>query len=171
MGSRSAADSPERFEFEFDLSDRELARAWVREHFARQPLVRRALAPAFLVLGVVWLARAAEGGQRAMGLLAVAFGAYLILRPFLEASRAVRLRRAVPRGEHVHLVFDAVGLTLYRASKSLHFPWKEVTAAGLRDDYVWYEVRGAHRATIPLRVVDQRAEFEAFLRSKTSWKG
>lgn len=159
---------PSSFRFEIALTERELAKAVVREDFARAGLPRLLLAPTSVVLGVVWLATHAGTG-RLLGLLAIAYGAFVLLRPFLMARMLVAEHRRRPDAVVVQL--DGDGLALTRGGRSVRFAWREVTAAGRRADYVWYEVRGRQRAPIPLRLVPDVAALEAFLRAHTRWQG
>jgi hypothetical protein len=154
------------FRFEIELTERELARAFVREDFARAGLARLLLAPTLLLLGVVWLATHA-GVSRLVGLLEIAYGAFFLVRPFLLARVLVAEQRRLPGAVVLELAEE--GLTLTRAGRSLQFPWRDVTAAGRRSEYVWYEVRGRTRAPIPLRLVPDLPALEAFLRERTHW--
>jgi hypothetical protein len=158
------------FRFEIELTDRELATASIREHVARSGALRAALGPAALALGVYGLATR-EGTGRWLALLVLAWGAFVVLRPFLVGWQLVSERRRRGAASALALVVDERGLELTRGGKSLVFPWKEVTAAGRRADYFWYEVRGKQRAPIPLRLVDDPAALEAFLRAHTRWSG
>jgi len=64
---------------------------------------------------------------------------------------------------------DDRGIAVSREGKSIMFPWGDVTSAGKRDDYVWYEVRGAHRAPVPTRVIPDLPALERELRARTKW--
>lgn len=155
------------FRFEIVLTERELARAVVREDFARAGLPRLLLAPTALALGVVWLGTH-EDASRWVGTLAIAYGAFYLARPFLVARLLVAEQRRHPGAVVVELSDE--GLVLSRAGRSMRLAWREVTAAGRRADYVWFEVRGRRRAPIPIRLVPDPDALESFLRRHTRWE-
>lgn len=155
--------------YEVDLTDRELATAWVREAQARRGVLGRVLGPLAIALGVLGLATRADPTGRLVGVLCLAYGLFHIARPFLAARRVVADRRRRGGATLVVVALDERGITVSRDGKTVTFPWAEVTAAGRRDDYVWYEVRSAHRAPIPLRVISDPSALEAELRRRTKW--
>lgn len=161
--------SEPRLRYEIDLTDRELGTAWVREAHARRGLVGRLLGPLAIALGAVGLATRADPTGRLVAVLALAYGLFHLARPFLAARRIVSERRRRGGSTTVIVSIDARGITVSREGKSLTFPWKEITAAGKREDYVWYEVRGAHRAPVPTRVIPDLPALERELRARTKW--
>jgi len=174
-----AADSGEEsFRYEIELTDQELATAWVREHYARQGSLRFWMAPALLFFGVVVLAQAPNNLPRLAAFLMLAWGAFSLIKPFLMASQVVaqRRKRGGTRAVIVHL--DESGLSIAKAEppdsltapgKVIVFPWKDITAAGVRQDYVWYEIRGAQRAPIPKRVITNLDALQRYLSQHTRW--
>ena len=157
-----------RQRYDVELTDEELRTAWLTEDRARRGLLRRAIGPAMVVLGVVTLASDGSPTARLVGLLALAFGLFHLARPFLTVARVLSERR---RAGDTRIVVELAdeGISLTRAGKTVRFPWKEVTAAGRRETYIWYELRGQHRAPIPLRAVSDPDALTALLRARTRW--
>ena len=96
--SMDAGDEPgsgPAFRFEVELTDQELATAWVREHYARQGVLRFVAGPSLVVLGVYWLSTHADSAARVLGGIGLAYGIFLLVRPFLAASRVVAARRRI----------------------------------------------------------------------------
>ena len=159
----------ETFQFEIELSDQELATAWVREHYARQGMLRFWMAPALLFFAVVVLVQATDNVPRIAAFLMLAWGAFTLARPFLMASQIVAQRRKRGGTRKVLVSLDASGLTITKDDKDVLFPWKDITAAGMRQDYVWYEIRGAQRAPIPKRLVEDVEALQRFFAKRTLW--
>lgn len=159
--------------YEIRLTDDELRTAWLTEDNARRGLLRRSIGPALVVfgLGSIVSGGVGQGGDvlaQLLGVAAVALGLFHVARPFLVIARVLAERRR--RGDDtVIVVLDDDGIGLTRQGKSMRMPWKDVTAAGQRDTYVWYELRGQHRAPIPLRVVPDAEALRALLRERTRW--
>lgn len=153
-------------EYDVDLTDAELRTAWLTEDRARRSLMRRAIGPVAVVVGLGALV--GEGGSRLLGVLAVAFGLFLVAQPFLVVAGVLAARRK-QGSTRVTVALDDDGISLTRDGKTARFAWKDVTAAGRRDSYVWYELRGQHRAPIPLRVVPDVDALTVLLRERTRW--
>ncbi|MBX7192179.1 MAG: hypothetical protein K1X94_08985 [Sandaracinaceae bacterium] len=154
--------------YEIALTDDELRTAWLTEDRARRGFLRRSIGPALVVFGLGTLVSQPDGTARLLGIAAVAWGLFQLARPFLVVAQVLKERRA-RGGDEVTVVLDDDGIALTRQGKSMRAPWKDVTAAGQRDTYVWYELRGQHRAPIPLRVVPDAEALRALLREKTRW--
>lgn len=171
----ASSSSEETFRYEIELSDQELATAWVREHYARQGSLRFWMAPALLLFGVVILAQAPNNMPRLAAFLMLAWGAFSLLKPFLMASQIVAQRRKRGGTRRVIVHLDETGLSIAKpepseaAGKVVVFPWKDITAAGMRQDYVWYEIRGAQRAPIPKRVIPNLDALQRHLAQHTRW--
>ena len=165
----------ETFRYEIELTDQELATAWVREHYARQGSLRFWMAPALLLFGVIVLAQAPNNMPRLAAFLMLAWGAFSLIKPFLMASQIVAQRRKRGGTRKVIVHLDETGLSIAKpepaeaSGKVIVFPWKDVTAAGMRQDYVWYEIRGAQRAPIPKRVITNLDALQRYLAQHTRW--
>lgn len=155
-----------KLEYDVDLTDDELRAAWLTEDRARRSLLRRAIAPVAVVLGLG--AIVGDGGSRVAGFLAVAFGLATVAQPFLAVAGVLAARRK-QGPTAVRVALEDAGIMLTRGGKTARFPWSEVTAAGQRATYVWYELRGQHRAPIPLRVIEDLEALTSLLRARTRW--
>lgn len=174
--TQSVTDADETFRYEIELTDQELSTAWVREHYARQGSLRFWMAPALMLFGVIVLAQAPNSTPRLAAFLMLAWGAFSLLKPFLMASQIVRQRRKRGGTRKVIVHLDETGLSIAKeepaltgSGKVLVFPWKDITAAGMRQDYVWYEIRGAQRAPIPKRVITNLDALQRYLAQHTRW--
>lgn len=159
--------------YRFTLSDEEFRRAWLAEYFRRPGWrsLRILGGPAFVGLGVVLLQSEAVF-QRVMGVVAVLFGLYYAAKPWLAARALTAQRRRSGRADvELEVTFHPRGVRIDDGKVRTELPWREVTAAGLGRGYVWYEVSGSSRATVPLRVVDDLEALVAMLREHTAWKG
>lgn len=155
--------------YEVDLTDAELRDAWLTEDRARRGLARRAIGPAMIVFGLGTLASQSETTARVIATLAILMGLFQIARPFLNVARAISERRRRGGSQVVIVALDDAGIALTREGKTARFPWKDVTAAGERETYVWYELRGQHRAPIPRRVIGDLEALRDKLRASTRW--
>ncbi len=155
--------------YEVDLTDAELRDAWLTEDRARRGLARRAIGPAMIVFGLGTLASQPEATARAIATFAILLGLFQIVRPFLTVARAISERRRRVGSQRVTVTIDDDGIALTREGKTARFAWKDVTAAGERETYVWYELRGQHRAPIPRRVIGDLDALRATLRASTRW--
>jgi hypothetical protein len=160
-------------ELEFQLSDREFERAWIAEYFRRPSGALRTLAgPLVAALGLFVATRATDGGGRSAGALLVALGLWQLARAFVLARALVGKRRATgaaSRTMRVHL--DDAGIAVSDGKKETRVPWDGVTGAGRGGDYVWFEVRGSARGTIPLRAIADPAALESIFRDRGKWAG
>jgi hypothetical protein len=89
-------------------------------------------------------------------------------QPVLVVAGVLAGRRK-PGTTRVAVALGDDGIALTRDGKTARFSWKDVTAAGQRPTYVWYELRGQHRAPIPLRVVDDVDALTSLLKERTRW--
>lgn len=154
-------------EVSFALSDEEFRRAWLREHYAQASPARNVVGPVMVVLSAWVLAR---HGASFLPLVAGGYGLFLIARPFLLLTQLLRERKK--QGPvTLALRVDETGITIRRGAKTIELAWSRITAAGRRDDYVWYEIGRSQRATIPLRVVEDREALEALFRAHVPWRG
>ena len=155
--------------YQVDLTDAELREAWLAEERARRGLARRAIGPALIVFGLGTLASQSEPTARGIATFAILLGVFHIARPFLAVARALSERRRRGGSQAITVALDDDGIALTREGKTVRFPWKDVTAAGERATYVWYELRGMHRAPIPRRVIDDLEALRETLRAHTRW--
>ena len=66
---------------------------------------------------------------------------------------------------------DDSGVHVSDGAKETQLGWDAITAAGRGNGYVWFEVRGSARGTIPTRVIgDEPALVEVF-RARGAWRG
>jgi hypothetical protein len=122
-----------------------------------------------IVFGLGTLASQSDGTARVIATFAVLLGLFQIARPFLTVARAISERKRRGGSQRVTVALDDAGIALTREGKTVRFPWKDVTAAGERETYVWYELRGQHRAPIPRRVIDDLEALRDKLRASTRW--
>lgn len=161
------------FSYRYRLGDDELRRAWIREYYRRPGWrgLRIFGGPAFVALGVM-MGSGTDPFMRGMGIVTVLFGVYYVLKPWLGARAMLRARRAAGLHEREFAVrIDRKGIEIDDGRVRTRFAWSEVECAGRTTEYVWYQVRGGHRATIPLRVIDDRDALTAFLQRNTRWAG
>lgn len=161
--------------YEFQLSDREFARAWIAEYYRRPGLARlRVIAgPAIVLLGARMHAHAADASGRAIALAAIAFGIWQIVRPWVIAWALVRRRRksgVASRSMRV-CVDPGFGITVGDGEKEGRFGWDRVIAAGKGAGYVWFELATGSRGTIPSRAIPNEAALVEVLRSRSKWRG
>ncbi|HJL15484.1 MAG TPA: hypothetical protein RMH99_07515 [Sandaracinaceae bacterium LLY-WYZ-13_1] len=162
-----------RLRYRFSLSDEEFRRAWLAEYYRRPGWrgLRILGGPAFVALGIV-MVRSPELFTRVMGGVAILFGVYYAAKPWLMARALTRRRRASGRADvALELTLGPRGIRIDDGHVRTDLPWDEITAAGEGRGYVWYEIGGGSRATIPLRVVDDPDALRAWLRERTEWKG
>ena len=107
-----------------------------------------------------------------MGGVCVVFGLYYALKPLLAARMLTRRRRASGRADReIEVTLDHRGVVIGHGEVSTRLGWDEVVAAGRGPSYVWYELRGGQRATIPLRAVEDPDALVEILRARTEWVG
>ncbi len=154
-----------KHELEFELTDREFKRSWLAEYY-RRPGFRsfRILAgPVILTVGAMMVRDAHDTSGRIAGAIAVVYGAYHALRPFLLSTLVVRRRRKLGVGRY-RLTVDDGGIRISDGKGSTQVSWTDVSASGVGDGYLWYEVRKSARATIPFRAMTDREGVEATFR-------
>lgn len=158
--------------FEFCLSDKEYAGAWLAEYYRRPgaSVLRGLAGPFFIVFGVSqWNSDQSAG--RVLAAVAVGYGFYHILRPFLLLFMLMRSRRQSRQDRLSQVVtFDeSAGVSVERGGKSITYPWANVSA-GKGATYIYFEING-RRATIPQRVIAaDREALEAMLIARSTWR-
>ncbi len=159
--------------FEFQLSDREFRRAWLTEYFRRPGVgaLRVLLGPAVVIVGIQLARTATITSSRVVAAVAIAFGAWHIVRPLAIVWMLVRRRRASGASDAtMQVTIDALGVAVSDGKNETKLRWDAVTAAGRGHDYVWFEIRGSSRATIPLRAVSDEAALTEAFRSRSKWR-
>ena len=169
---RKAKPKEPGLSYRFALSDDEYARAWLREYYRRPGwrVWRVVGGPCFILLGL-GLTRSEELVSRIVGGAAIVMGLWYALKPLLGA-RLLRDQRARTGRAHVELEvrLDASGIRIDDGKVKQQIAWPDVVRAGASKEYVWYELRGGSRATIPLRVVDEPGALRELLRVHTRWE-
>ena len=159
--------------YEFELRDDEFRRAWLAEYFRRPgaAALRVVIGIVFIGLGIHMAQGAPEMVGRAIGTAAIVLGMWHLARPFLMVRAILRQRResgAAARRMRVRV--GEAGISVSDGQKESELAWDTITAAGRGNGYVWFEVRGSARGTIPLRAVgDEAALIEAF-RTRGKWR-
>ncbi|AKF04618.1 hypothetical protein [Sandaracinus amylolyticus] len=160
--------------YEFELTDEEFRRAWLAEYFRRPALpILRGLAGLVLIgLGIQTSQGATELTARGIGMAAIVLGMWQLLRPFLLVRALLRARRDKgAASQRMRVRIDESGVGVSDGAKETQLDWGAITAAGRGKGYVWFEVRGSARGTIPTRVIDDDAALvEVFTRHGT-WRG
>lgn len=150
------------------LTDRELFRVFLFGYFKRPfAILRRFVGFAAIALGFHVLRTASDDLPWIAGPACIAWGSWFVLHPLLGAWLAVRRRGS--RGEVV-VELDANGVAIAQDGKRAAFGWDRVTEAGMLGDLVWFELRGAAIAAIPLRVVADAAPLLDLFRTHTRWR-
>lgn len=159
--------------YRFTLSDEEFGRAWLREYYRRPGWRVTRVLGGPLVIGLgVFMVRSADLFTRAIGVAAMVLGLWYGLKPLLAAHLMKRRRRESGRSEvELEVTLSDQGLRIDDGKVRTELGWDEVRSAGRGDGYVWYELRGGSRATIPSRAVDDREALERMLREHTEWVG
>ena len=157
--------------YRFVLSDEEFAGAWLREYYRRPGwrIWRVIGGPCFIALGAA-LCRSADLVTMTVGMASVALGIWYALKPWIAMRAVTAQRRKSGRSDldlEVRLHRD--GIRIDDSKVRTEIPWSEVVRAGSAKTYVWYELAGGNRATIPLRVVEDLGALEAKLRAHTTW--
>lgn len=160
--------------FEFQLSDREFARAWIAEYFRRSGIGRlRVIAgPAMVFIGWRMYAGAHEGVGRGIAIAAILFGLWHVARPWVLAWMLVRRRRrSGAAGRAMRVTVDpGLGITVGDGGgRETRFGWDQVTRAGRGSDYVWFELARGVRGTIPSRAIPDEAALVEVFRSRSKW--
>lgn len=148
-----------RYTMTIALSPGERARSWLVEHYRRQgnPPMRTMIGLGVTAMGAAMVHRA----PTTIAWLALAWGAFLTLRPVAFAAWLLIARRQV---KPFVVTLDARGVNIAGDKGARLIPWSDVSASGLGSDYLWYEIRRGPRATIPFRVMEDRAGIEALFR-------
>lgn len=159
--------------FEFQLSDREFSRAWLAEYFRRPGLnrLRVVVGPAIAIFGIQLFRSAHDTGGRFIAGVAIVLGLWHMVRPLAIVAMMLHQRRKTGAAQApMRLTVDELGIEVSDGKKETRLRWADVTGAGRGSEYVWFEIRGASRGTIPLRAVpDESALVEAF-RSRGKWR-
>ncbi|MCB9595610.1 MAG: hypothetical protein H6719_23010 [Sandaracinaceae bacterium] len=173
-GKRKTRKRPDSdaLSYRFTLSDDEFARAWLREYYRRPgwKTWRIIGGPCFIALGLTMMRNEGLLSQ-GMGIAALVLGLWYALKPLL-AARMLREQRAKSGRSHVELEvrLHGEGIRIDDGKVKKEIPWDQVVRAGAAPAYVWYELRGGSRATIPLRVVEDPEALRAKLRAHTAWQ-
>lgn len=159
--------------YEFELTDDEFRRAWLAEYFRRPgaAVLRIVVGIVFAGMGIQMAAGAPEATGRVIGVAAVALGLWHLARPFVMVRAILRHRReSGAAARRMRVAVGDAGITVDDGRTETALGWDSITAAGRGKDYVWFEVRGSARGTIPLRAVgDEGALVEAF-RTHGKWR-
>ena len=159
--------------YRFRIADAEFRRAWLTEYFRRPGwrAARIVMGPGLVVLGASSL-RGPAGFNRIMGGVCVALGLYYALKPFLAAWILTKRRRESGQAEsEIGVTLDEVGVLIEQREIRTRLDWDGITRAGRGRGYIWYELRGGTRATIPLRAVEDEAMLVAHFEAHTEWVG
>lgn len=159
--------------YRFRLTDEEFRRAWLAEYYRRPGWrsIRILGGPMFVGLGVLML-RGEDTFGRVMGVLAILLGVWYAVKPWLGARVMTKQRRESGRADvELAVTFGARGVKIDDGKVQTELSWEDITGAGLGRGYVWYEIRGGSRATVPLRVVDDLDALRETLREHTRWAG
>jgi hypothetical protein len=149
-------------ELEFELTESEFRRSWLAEYYRRPGLrwFRILAGPVVFTVGAILLRDAHDTSGRAAGAVALVYGVFHALRPFLLSALVLRKRRKLGRKTY-RLTLDAKGIGISDGKGTSVIAWADVSASGLGRDYLWYEVRKSARATIPFRAMGDRRAVEA----------
>lgn len=162
-------ESRESLSYELRLTDRELFRVFLFGYFKRPfAIFRRFIGFLIIAFGFHVMRTASEDLPSFAGPLCIAWGSWFVLNPLLLGWMAVRRRGT--RGSVVIELSDA-GLSISQEGKRADFGWDRVTEAGRLGDLLWFEIRGAAMAAIPLRVVGDAAPLLDLFRAHTRWRG
>lgn len=162
-------DAGEPLRYELRLTDRELFRVFLFGYFKRPfAIFRRFVGFAIIAFGFQLMRSASEDLPSVAGPLCIAWGSWFVLHPLLMAWLAVRRR-----GSRGHVVVEVAddGVAISQEGKRATFGWDRVTEAGKLGDLVWFEIRGAAMAAIPLRVVGDAVALLDVFRAHTRWRG
>lgn len=154
--------------YELRLTDAELRRVFLFGYFKRPfAILRRFLGFGVIALGFHVMRTGSDDLPWFAGPLCVLWGSWFVLHPLIGAWLAVRRRGS--RGSVVVEVGDD-GVAISQEGKRAAFGWDRVTEAGKLGDLVWFEVRGAALAAIPLRVVEDAGPLLDLFRTHTKWR-
>ena len=159
--------------YRFVLSDAEFGRAWLREYYRRPGwrLWRVIGGPCFVALGFA-MSRSAEPLTMGMGIASIAFGIFYAVRPWMASKAMVAHRRKGGRsGVEIQLSLHRGGIRIDDGKVQKEIAWEHIASSGETPEYVWYELAGGNRATIPLRVVDDVGALREKLAAHTKWAG
>ncbi len=159
--------------YRFVLSDAEFGHMWLRE-FYRRPgwrIWRVIGGPCFIALGIA-MARGTEVLTTGMGVGSIVFGLWYAVRPWIAMKAIVAQRRKRGRSNiELELWLHRDGIRVDDGKVKKEIPWENIVRAGESRSYVWYELAGGSRATIPLRVVGDRDALQEKLAAHTDWVG
>lgn len=158
--------------YRFVLSNDEFAHAWIREYYRRPGFrVWRVVGgPIFFGVGVAMSLGRGDLLMRAMGWLTALLGVWYTIKPLLAmwAMRAHRIKSGRADVE-LQLTLHRDGIRIGDDKVDTEIPWEEVTQAGETRHYVWYELCGGSRGTIPIRVVDDLDALRSLLGERARW--
>ncbi len=159
--------------YRFVLSDDEFGSAWLREYY-RRPGWRswRIIGgPVFMALGIA-MSSSAELLTRGVGVATAVMGVWYALKPLIARRLLTAQRRKSGHSDvELELRIDRDGIRIDDGRVRKQISWGDVVRAGESRDYVWYELGGGSRATIPRRVIDDLDALRAKLTENTAWEG
>jgi len=164
---------PRTLTYRFVLSDEEFGRAWLREYYRRPGwrAWRIIGGPCFVALGIA-MSRSAESFTVGMGIASVVLGLWYVVKPWIAMRATVAQRRKGGRsGVEIELRLHREGIRIDDGKVRKEIPWEDILTSGMASEYVWYELAGGNRATIPLRVVDDIDALREKLAAHTRWSG
>lgn len=157
--------------YRFVLSDEEFGSMWLREYY-RRPGWRawRVIGgPCFIALGIA-MARGSDLFTTGMGIVSIVFGLWYSVRPFIAMKAMVGQRRRDGRsGIEIELRLHRDGVRISDGKAIKEIPWENIVRSGESERYFWYELKGGSRATIPVRVVEDRDALREKLAAHSEW--
>jgi len=158
--------------YRFVLSDDEFGTAWLREYYRRPgwKTWRFIGGPCFIALGMS-MSTSSELLTKGVGLATALMGVWYALKPFLARRLLTKQRRRSGHSDvELELRLDRAGVRIDDGKVRKQIPWSDVVRAGESKAYVWYELKGGSRATIPRRVIDDFDALRTKLTENTSWE-
>ncbi len=158
--------------YEFVLTHGQFAKAWLAEYYlaAKSGPFRLFGGPFMAALG--WqLHRMFRGSPMAvLGSVAIGFGVYYTLKPFLQIALKLRYRHRF--GAHktkTEVTLDDDGIEIRSGKAEVSLGWDRIARAGKRPHYVWFETDKSTRGTIPRTAIDDLPALEQLFRDKGKW--
>lgn len=158
----------------YTLSDKELYRANLTEHFSvrRWGYLRIFGGPALIGVGFLLRFSSDSDQSRGLGMFFVFYGLYYGLRPFLTSWFRLRLRRREGVAEQVtEIELSDDGIHVRDPEASSELSWDSISTAGAREEHYFIAIRGGARFVIPKRAVSDSKQFAGFFERKSKWEG
>jgi len=158
--------------YRFVLSDEEFGSAWLREYYRRPgwKTWRVIGGPCFFALGLA-MSTSGELLTKGVGIATALLGVWYGVKPFLARRLLTAQRRKAGHSDlQLELRLNREGIRIDDGNVRKQIPWSDVVRAGESKDYVWYELSGGSRATIPRRVIDDLDALRDELRENASWE-